>query len=128
MQATRSRDTEPELLLRSALHGLGLRYRVSARPLPELTRTADVLFRRAKVAVFVDGCFFHGCPQHYREPQANATYWANKIQKNSLRDSATTEALENAGWLVIRIWEHQDLREAARHIADRVSERLQGPA
>jgi DNA mismatch endonuclease, patch repair protein len=123
MQANRSRDTKPEMQLRRALHAAGLRYRVCARPLPGLRRTADIVFGPAKVAVEVRGCFWHGCPDHYRQPTANRSYWEAKVARNVQRDTETREALERAGWLVIVAWEHEDLAAAARRIADAVASR-----
>jgi DNA mismatch endonuclease (patch repair protein) len=128
MQATRSRDSKPEMALRTAVHSLGLRYRVAARPISNLPRTADLVFRRARVAVFVDGCFFHGCPEHYRAPRANSTYWADKIGRNVTRDRDTTHRLELAGWLVVRVWEHEDPVFAATEIAKQIRARIHGPA
>lgn len=78
MLANRSRDTKPELLVRSLVHRRGLRYRTSQRPLPELRRTADLIFRKVRVAVFIDGCYWHGCPEHYRRPRTNLSYWSEK--------------------------------------------------
>jgi len=106
MQGNRSRDTSPEMAVRRALHAMGLRYRVHARPLPELRRTADIVFRPAKVAVFIDGCFWHGCPEHYVAPSSNVEYWWPKIARNQERDRETDDALEAAGWMVARFWEH----------------------
>lgn len=120
MRANRSRDTTPEKLLRSALHGMGLRFRVSARPIPSLNRTADIVFRPARIAVFVDGCFWHGCLTHYTAPRANADFWRVKIQRNQERDRETDEQLAAAGWTVMRVWEHEDLTQAAVHIEDAV--------
>src|SRR5579871_1868294 len=91
MQANRSKNTGPELALRRALHALGLRYRVCARPIPEVRRTADIVFRTARVAVEVRGCFWHGCPVHYREPVANNSYWTDKLQRNRRRDEQTAD-------------------------------------
>ncbi|MFI8167083.1 very short patch repair endonuclease [Streptomyces sp. NPDC085931] len=124
MQGNRSRDTRPELALRRAAHRLGLRYRVSTRPLPELPRTADMVFTRTKVAVFVDGCFWHGCPTHYTHSKSNVTYWTEKIARNKERDEDTNRRLREAGWLVIRIWEHEDLEIAARKLKEIVADRL----
>src|SRR5580692_10822918 len=90
MQGNKSRDTKPEIAVRSAVHALGMRYRVSARPLAGLRRTADLVFRSARVAVFVDGCFWHGCPAHHSPPKNNAGYWSTKIQGNKSRDRDTT--------------------------------------
>lgn len=116
MRANRSRDTRPELRLRSLLHKQGLRYRVAARPLPELRRTADLIFSRSKVAVFVDGCFWHGCPEHLRESHKNVEFWRSKIEGNKARDAETDRLLQEAGWTVIRVWEHEVSDVAAERV------------
>ncbi|MFD3727872.1 very short patch repair endonuclease [Streptomyces sp. NPDC058671] len=121
MTANKGKDTKPELLLRSALHRRGLRYRVGIRPLPNLRRTADVVFPKAKVAVFVDGCFWHGCPQHYRPAKKQGQKWQEKIQANRERDATTNIALKEAGWAVVRVWEHEEVDDAAERIEDIVS-------
>src|SRR4051812_35681454 len=108
MRGNRSRDTKPELLLRSVLHKRGMRYRVAARPIPELRRTADLLFAGPRVAVFVDGCFWHGCPEHYRRPASNVEYWDAKVLRNVARDREVDKLLAEAGWTVVRVWEHED--------------------
>ncbi|WP_269083683.1 very short patch repair endonuclease [Lentzea aerocolonigenes] len=126
MRSNRSRDTKPELALRSAVHALGLRYRVAARPLPEIRRTADLVFTRAKVAVFLDGCFWHGCPEHHTKAATNAGFWADKVNTNRDRDRNTDKRLSEAGWQSIRIWEHQDPKQAALEIAAAV--RVRRPA
>ena len=123
MQANRSRDTSPELALRRLLHASGLRYRVSARPIPQLRRSADLVFRPAKVAVFVDGCFWHSCPAHGTVPATNADYWVPKLARNAERDRETDQALADAGWLSVRVWEHEDPEEAAARIAGLIRER-----
>lgn len=112
------RDTEPELLLRRELHRLGLRYRVD-HPLPGLPRRrADVLFTRARVAVFVDGCFWHGCPDHKTSPANNAAWWTTKLARNVERDRETDAHLIALGWRVLRVWEHEDMGRAAMRIGD----------
>jgi DNA mismatch endonuclease (patch repair protein) len=116
MVANRSRDTGPELRLRRELHARGLRYRVAARPVPELRFTADIVFRPARVAVFVDGCFWHSCPDHGTKPTTNGAYWSHKLQRNRERDVQTDQLLSEAGWLVIRVWEHEDPLVAASRI------------
>ncbi|MFD7789743.1 very short patch repair endonuclease, partial [Streptomyces sp. NPDC059759] len=98
MQAIRSRDTKPERLVRSLLHASGLRYRVAAKPLPTLRRTADIVFRPAKLAVFIDGCYWHGCPDHYVPPKTNQGYWSDKVTRNMARDRDTDKQLQAAGW------------------------------
>lgn len=122
MQANRGRDTRPELALRSAIHALGLRYRVGIRPIKEVRRTADIVFVRARVAVFLDGCFWHGCPYHHRPAKgATAQFWNDKIEANRRRDEETDQRLREGGWQVIRIWEHEEPAEAARRVADVVT-------
>ncbi|MFB4308359.1 very short patch repair endonuclease [Actinomadura sp. GTD37] len=123
MQGNKSRGTKPELALRRAVHALGLRYRVSMRPLPKVRRTADLVFTKAKVAVFMDGCFWHGCPEHHTKSATNAAYWAEKVERNRERDAETDGLLRDAGWSVIRIWEHEDTNEAASKIARAVHQR-----
>lgn len=113
--------------VRRAVHALGLRYRVDRRPLPALNRRADLVFSRQRVAVFVDGCFWHGCPQHgRREHSINGWYWPEKIGRNVARDRDTDAQLIKAGWQVVRVWEHEAPREAASRIAEAV--RSQGDA
>ena len=116
MRANKSRDTRPERAVRSAVHALGLRYRVGIRPIPGVRRTADLVFPRAKVAVFVDGCFWHGCPEHYRPAKRNAEFWTAKIDGNVARDADTDARLKLAGWRVIRAWEHEQPAAAAARI------------
>ena len=110
------RDTAPELALRRELHRRGLRYRVD-HPLPGMPRRrADLLFPRAKVAVFVDGCFWHSCPIHGTKPANNEAWWAKKLQRHVERDRETDAALETAGWTVLRFWEHMVVVEAADNV------------
>lgn len=123
MQANRSRDTKPEIAVRRAVHALGLRYRVDHRPLPGLNRRADLVFTRARVAVFVDGCFWHGCPEHHTVAKTNAPFWAEKVRRNGQRDTATDHMLTEAGWLVVRAWEHEDPSSVADKVAGVVNAR-----
>lgn len=118
MQSNKGRDTKPELALRRAVHALGLRYRVSKRPVPGFNRTADLVFTRARIAVFLDGCFWHGCPEHHTKAATNAEYWADKVEQNRRRDAETNRRLEEEGWRVIRIWAHEDPGEAAERVRD----------
>lgn len=118
MQANRRRDTKPELAIRKLLHARGLRYRTDIRPERSIRRHADIVFTKAKIAVFVDGCFWHGCPEHFIPPKANADYWKEKIGGNQKRDADTNDVLEAAGWTVLRFWEHDDPSEAADRIED----------
>jgi DNA mismatch endonuclease (patch repair protein) len=117
MRANRGRDTGPELAVRRALHARGLRYRVD-HPLPfDRRRRADIAFTRVKVAVFIDGCFWHGCPEHGTTPRTNSAFWSAKIARNRARDADTTGRLEAAGWSVLRFWEHDDPDRCAELIA-----------
>ena len=113
MRGNRGRDTGPELALRRAVHARGLRYFVNRRPLRGVRRTADLVFPTARVAVFVDGCFWHGCPDHHTVAQANADYWAEKVTQNRTRDLEADQLLTDAGWTVVRIWEHSPVASAA---------------
>ena len=114
MRANRSRDTRPELSLRRAAHRVGLRYFVNREPFPKAGCRADLVFPRARVAVFVDGCFWHACPTHGRRPVTNRGYWEAKLDRNQARDRAVDAHLEDAGWRVVHVWEHDDMVAAAR--------------
>ena len=127
MQANKGRDTAPELLIRKLLHADGLRYRVNFRPLPALRRTADIVFTRARLAVFIDGCFWHGCPDHYQRPGINREYWDPKVAGNRERDVDTSEALIAAGWRVLRFWEHEAIADPTA-VAERIRRELQTPS
>jgi DNA mismatch endonuclease (patch repair protein) len=120
MRANRNKNTKPEILLRSSLHAMGLRYRVAYRPVAGLRRTADIVFTKARVAVFIDGCFWHGCPDHYRPSTRNSEFWSAKIEGNRARDIETTALLSSAGWTVIRVWEHEAINSAAQRVRDAV--------
>lgn len=113
MQANRRRDTKPELALRSILHARGLRFRVDSVPFKGVRTRADIVFSKAKIAVFVDGCFWHGCPEHFILPKTNADYWSTKIAKNRDRDERVDWIMSEAGWAVIHVWEHEDPESAA---------------
>ncbi len=116
MSALRRRDTRPELDLRRRLHAEGLRYRV-AYPIPgQRRRTIDVAFTRARVAVFVDGCFWHGCPEHGNRSGSNTEWWLRKIEANRARDLDSTWVLTELGWRVLRVWEHEDAGAAAAQV------------
>lgn len=115
MQEQRQKDTAPEMAVRRILHSKGCRYRVDYR-LPDLRRRADIAFTRLKLAVFIDGCFWHSCPDHGSLPKKNREWWDDKLQKNVDRDRDTDRKLHEAGWEVLRIWEHQDPSEAADEI------------
>lgn len=127
MSRQKRRDTDPEMQLRRALHRMGLRYRVNL-PLPGMPRRrADVTFTKARLVVFVDGCFWHRCPIHATDPVANGSWWARKLQGNVARDRETDERLRAAGWTVLRFWEHEDMTAAAATVA-RVLSDLSGNA
>ena len=117
MTATRPRNTSPELRLRSALHRRGLRFRIHRRPEPDLRTTADVLFVPSRVVVYVDGCFWHACPEHGNLPKANREWWRAKLDATIERDRRNDEALRARNWRVIRVWEHQDPEDAADRIS-----------
>lgn len=116
MKANRRRDTKPELRILSALHRSGLRFRVDTAPLAGVRRRADIVLTRVHVAVFIDGCFWHGCPEHFIPPKTNADYWRQKIQRNRDRDKDTDRILADEGWTVLRFWEHENPNEAANAI------------
>jgi DNA mismatch endonuclease (patch repair protein) len=123
MSRQASKDTAVELAVRRLLHAAGLRYRVEY-PVPGLPRRRiDVAFPRAKVAVLIDGCFWHGCPQHATHPKANADWWRTKLDRNMARDRETTEHLVAAGWTVLRFWEHEAAEEVAVRVAATVQRR-----
>jgi DNA mismatch endonuclease, patch repair protein len=124
MQANRRTDTRPEVALRSHLHRTGLRFRKDYKlALPgRRTFTVDIAFTRLKLAVLVDGCFWHSCPTHQRLPRSNAEYWLPKLRRNAQRDTATQMALVAAGWQVLRIWEHEPVELAVRKVAQAVYE------
>jgi DNA mismatch endonuclease, patch repair protein len=117
------RDTAPELALRSELHRRGLRFRVDRRPVPEIRTRADLVFPGAKVAVYVDGCFWHGCPDHGTMPKANSDFWGPKLARNQERDREIDRTLAAAGWSVVRVWEHEDRLDAADRVERTVRER-----
>jgi DNA mismatch endonuclease, patch repair protein len=116
MQQQRSHDTEVELAIRRLLHRRGRRYRVHVRLLPGSRREVDIVFGPAKVAVLVDGCFWHACPVHATWPKSNADWWRTKIERNRERDIMTDHALTDAGWAVLRVWEHDTPEQAVDRI------------
>jgi DNA mismatch endonuclease, patch repair protein len=126
-KANRKTDTRPEKVLRLELHRLGLRYRkYFAIQLPTTKVRPDIVFSGLKVAVFVDGCFWHGCPEHGGRPVANAEYWTAKRLRNLARDEKVNSELRRAGWLSVRIWEHEALESAVRLVSDALSQRREG--
>jgi DNA mismatch endonuclease, patch repair protein len=124
MARVRRRDTAPELELRSELHRRGLRYRVDRRPLKGVPSRADLVFGPAKVAVYVDGCFWHSCPEHGTMPRSNEAFWQDKLTRNQERDAKVNDLLTAAGWTVVRIWEHEEIESAADRVESAVRESL----
>lgn len=118
MAATRGKNNPRERAIRSALHHKGLRFRLHRRLLPNKNRTADIVFPRHKVAVFIDGCFWHGCPIHGTWPKKNAMWWRDKINQNLARDRDTDASLRQLGWRVVRIWEHEPIEVAVARITE----------
>lgn len=124
MSRQASKDTSAELAVRRLLYAAGMRYRVEY-PVPGMARRRiDVAFTRAKVAVLIDGCFWHGCPEHATHPKSNAEWWRKKLDRNMARDRETTEHLTAAGWMVLRFWEHEAPEEVAVRVGATVQQRL----
>lgn len=117
MAKVRQKGTGAEIELRRELYRNGLRYRVGYVVLRRPRRVADIVFPRRKIAIFVDGCFWHGCPQHATWPKRNAEFWREKIEANRQRDADTNERLRSIGWTVLRFWSHESPTEAARVVA-----------
>ncbi|MEU8459566.1 very short patch repair endonuclease [Streptomyces sp. NPDC059982] len=121
MSRQKSRDTSVEVSLRRALHAAGARYRIHRRPVKGVRREADIVFGPARVAVFVDGCFWHGCPVHATWPKNNADFWKEKIEGNRRRDRDTDARIAEAGWLALRVWEHESVEGAAARVLEAVA-------
>jgi DNA mismatch endonuclease, patch repair protein len=129
MQANRSRDTQPELAIRRALHRRGLRFRVDYRPVQDVRCRADIVFTRARVAIFIDGCFWHCCPEHGTYPRANGEWWRAKLEANVARDRYNNTVLMSRGWQVVRLWEHESTELAVAKVSKallRAEGRLEG--
>lgn len=116
MARVRQKGTDAELSLRRELHARGLRYRLQVPLLTKPRRVADVVFPRTRIAVFVDGCFWHGCPERASWPKSNAQFWRDKIEANRARDADTDRRLSASGWCVIRVWAHERVGEVAERI------------
>ena len=116
MSRLERRNNTPELLLRRELHAMGLRYRVHLAVPGNRRRSIDIAFTRARLAVFVDGCFWHACPDHGTSPRTNSDWWQWKLERNVARDRDTDHLLAAAGWTVLRIWEHEDPNAAATRV------------
>ncbi|MEV4764693.1 very short patch repair endonuclease [Micromonospora chokoriensis] len=127
LSAIRRTNTKPEVLLRSLLHARGLRFRKDflVRLPPSLKARPDVAFTRLRVALFYDSCFWHSCPKHGRQPRVNQWYWRPKLARTAERDRIQAQALRGAGWLVIRIWEHDDLLKAVDDVVEIIAARRQ---
>jgi len=113
MSTLARRDTKPELALRRELHRRGMRFRVQVKVPGNNRRTIDIAFTRVRLAVYVDGCFWHGCPEHHNAPKSNSEWWRWKVERNQERDRDTDRELRAAGWEVVRIWEHEAVLDAA---------------
>lgn len=122
MSRQRRRDTQPELLVRRILHSRGIRYRVNSVPVLGLRTRADLVWKGLRLAVFIDGCFWHGCPEHATRPKANEAWWAEKLDTNVQRDRRTDRELTSRGWTVLRFWEHEQPETAADAICATLSE------
>jgi len=115
------RDTKPEMAVRQQLHALGIRYRVDVKLEPDLRTRGDIAWHGLRLAVFIDGCFWHGCPIHATAPKANADWWREKLDANIIRDRRADDALRDRGWTVLRFWEH----DAPEAIAAEISRSLE---
>jgi DNA mismatch endonuclease (patch repair protein) len=121
-----SRDTAPQVAVRRLLHAAGLRYRVDVPATGMPRRTIDIVFTKAKIAIFLDGCFWHGCPEHATQPKTNVEWWRTKLSKNVARDAEMTDHLTATGWTVLRSWEHDSPEHVAVRIAACVADRSNG--
>ncbi|QIG49475.1 very short patch repair endonuclease [Nordella sp. HKS 07] len=126
MARVRQKGTKAEIDLRKALHTKRLRYRLHVPLLTKPRRVADIVFSRTRVAIFVDGCFWHGCPEHASWPKSNADFWREKIETNRARDAETDRLLQSLGWRVVRVWAHENADDAAHRIAQIVEARKHG--
>jgi len=124
MQANVPRDTKPEVRFRSVLHAAGLRFRKDCRPEALIHCKADIVFPSRRVCVFIDGCFWHGCPEHFRTPLRNGAWWTEKIEDNKRRDREKTSALRASGWVVFRFWEHELRRDGLKSASAKVQRAL----
>jgi DNA mismatch endonuclease, patch repair protein len=121
MAKVRQKGTDAEVALRRELYRIGLRYRVDYEVLKKPRRIADIAFPGRRIVIFVDGCFWHGCPEHATWPKSNAAFWRQKIEANQLRDADTNERLRSIGWTVLRFWSHESPVEVARVVANVVA-------
>ena len=119
MSRQKREDTRPEIEIARACFSLGLRYRKNVK-IQEVKTIADLVFKKHKLIVFIDGCFWHGCPRHYRTPKTRSEWWDSKIQRNKLRDAQKTRKLRRLGWKVVRVWEHVEPEKAAKRIVNKI--------
>lgn len=126
MRATKRRDTRPEQAIRSLLHRHGFRFRVDypIRTAAGRKRRTDIAFTRQRLAIFVDGCFWHRCPSHCRLPRRNREYWEAKLNSNAERDRLIQHELGETGWTVLRFWEHEPADSVAVIVEDTLAELL----
>jgi DNA mismatch endonuclease (patch repair protein) len=122
MSKQRRRDTQAELLVRQLLHARGIRFRVDAQPEPDYRCKADIMWKALHLIVFIDGCFWHGCPEHATRPRANREWWAQKLDANIQRDRRTDAVLAARGWTVLRFWEHEKPAAVADVICSQLTE------
>lgn len=125
MRAVRRRNTTPELAIRSQLHQHGFRFNVDKSPIKGSRRRADIVFPKLRVAIYVDGCFWHSCPIHGSQPKTNAEFWRDKLARNHARDQETDQELIRSDWIPIRVWEHEDPIAAVKRIEETIGERRQ---
>jgi len=123
MRSNRARDTRPEVALRSGLYAAGLRFRKHYRPIQGSRAEVDIAFTRWKVAVQLDGCFWHGCPEHATRPATNSEWWAAKLDGNVARDRRTDTLLSDAGWTVLRFWEHESTDDVVAKVGEALARR-----
>jgi DNA mismatch endonuclease, patch repair protein len=124
MIANRGSNTAPERLLRSALFKAGVRFRLNVRPISNFKCKADIVVRSQRLCVFVDGCFWHGCPKHFGWPKTNAGWWKEKIEATKVRDRTQSARLRAAGWNVMRIWEHEVTATKISSVVSRIQRKL----
>lgn len=121
-----TRDTQMEVMIRKELFRKGFRYRKQYRVPGAVRRTIDIAFPGKKLAIFIDGCFWHGCPTHGVQPRNNAAWWRNKLDRNIIRDRETDALLSASGWRVLRVWEHESVPEAVARIAIMIGDQSNG--
>ncbi|MBI5876337.1 MAG: very short patch repair endonuclease [Chloroflexi bacterium] len=126
MQQNVGRETSPETSLRSVLHRRGLRFRKEMRPEPSLRISADIVFPRQHVCVFIDGCFWHGCPYHFKAPKTHTDWWLEKIEDNRRRDFRQCQVLMKYGWIVVRVWEHDLSQNGLSTVSSEIATLVKG--